>query len=97
LYSECDIWIATSRLEGFHNPPAEAALCGCCVFVNNNKQNGCGDYATNETSHIYSSVDDLIEKIKCADYSKVIKMQTLIREKIGSRESNMAKLVEALK
>jgi len=97
LYSSCHVWIATSKMEGFHNPPTEAALCGCLVVCSDNPHNGCGDYANSETAETYATSDGLVSLMDNLDYSKVPKMQELLRTKIGSRETNMAKLVEALK
>ncbi|HVT88762.1 MAG TPA: glycosyltransferase family 4 protein [Tepidisphaeraceae bacterium] len=31
LYSACDVWLCTSRCEGFHLPPMEAMACRCPV------------------------------------------------------------------
>jgi glycosyltransferase involved in cell wall biosynthesis len=31
IYAECDVWLCTSRSEGFHLPPHEAMACRCPV------------------------------------------------------------------
>jgi len=96
LYSSCHVWVATSTLEGFHNPPAEAGLCGALVMVYDHKQNGSMDYVSKWTGETYTDVDELIEKIENADYSKVAKMQRRLRKHIGNRKHNMKKMVEIL-
>ena len=97
LYNKCSIWLATSTKEGFHSPPAEACLCGCLVVCNRLKRNGMQDYATDETAMRYSSNLELLECVGDADWSKVAKMQKVLRENIGNRKSNMKRLVRILK
>lgn len=43
-YNDVKIWVATSTLEGLHNPPLEAGLCGCPVICNTHTRNGMFDY-----------------------------------------------------
>ena len=97
LYNECKIWFAPTELEGFHQCPAEANLCGCLVVCNRMPSNGMGDYATDETAMRYNTWEELIECIENPDFSKVPKMQKVLREKIGSREDNMKIFVEILR
>lgn len=92
LYNICDVWFSDSTLEGFHNVPAEAAMCGCLVMCNDKTHNGMGDYADEDTARIFHSKEEMFEQ--SFDFSKVEKMKALIAEKIGTREQNMKKLVE---
>ena len=99
FYNQCHIWYAPTKLEGFHNIPVEAALCGCLILCLNNPKNGMGDYANEETAHIYDPGDEIspVEYIDRPDYSKVKKMDAYLRLRIGSRERNMKRFVECLK
>jgi hypothetical protein len=56
-----------------------------------------GDYATEETAMRYSTEDELMDCLDNPDYSKVEKMQKILREKIGSRSENMKRMVKLLK
>ncbi len=96
FYSCCDIIFTPTELEGFHNVGAEANLCGCLVFCNRMHSNGMGDYATEETAECFSGWDELLSKLENPDFSKVPKMQKVLREMVGSREENMTKLVELI-
>ncbi len=96
FYSCCDIIFTPTELEGFHNVGAEANLCGCLVFCNRMPSNGMGDYATEETAECFSGWDELLSKLKNPDFSKVPKMQKVLRERVGSREENMTKFVELI-
>lgn len=96
LYNSCKIWLATTELEGFHNVPAEAALCGCLVVCNKHKHNGMSDYADDTTAMRYSTPEEALSCLKNPDYSLVPRMQEKIREKIGSREKNMQRFVELI-
>lgn len=96
FYNECDIWLALSELEGFHQVPAEAALCGCSIVYNNIDSGGCHDYCTPETATPFTSFEGLVEAIENLKFGKVDKMKWLLHEKIGDRENNMRKLVEVL-
>jgi hypothetical protein len=96
LYNKCDIWFAPTELEGFHNVPAEANLCGCLVVCNRLDSNGMGDYATEETAMRYSGYDEMLACIENPDYKKVGKMQAVLKEKIGSRFINMKRFVELI-
>ena len=103
FYSDCDIWFAPTVLEGFHNPPAEANLCGSLVVCSDNSRCGCHDYADRVTAEIYYSFDDAVnifERLQYPDFDtmgKVAIMQDVLKNKIGSREVNMARLVRMLK
>jgi len=97
IYQTCDTWFAPTALEGFHNPPSEAALCGAMVLCSSARKAGTSDYATPETAVVY----DVLENVKAEDFTpdpeKVAKMQEVLRTKIGTREQNMQRMVEMLK
>lgn len=96
LYQNCDIWFAPTELDSFHNPPPEANLCGCLVVCNRKPSNGMIDYATDETAMRYNTWEELLHCIDNPDFSKVAKMQEVLREKIDSREKNMRKMLEVI-
>lgn len=96
LYSKCHIWFAPTELEGLHNCPMEANLCGSLVVCSSKPRNGCLDFATPETAMIYDDLDEAVDMILEPDYDRLFNMQMLLRDKIGSREENMYKLVQSL-
>jgi hypothetical protein len=99
FYNNCDIWFAPTALEGFHQCPAEANLCGCLVVCNREDSNGMGDYATDETAMRYDYRDGPGAILMCiinSDFDKVEKMQEVLKTKIGNRETNMKKFVEMI-
>jgi hypothetical protein len=100
FYNECDIWLALSELEGFHQVPAEAALCGCGIIYNDVDSGGTRDYCTPETATPFKSFEELVQVIEDYDFykgDKVEKMLWLLNKKIGNRETNMKKFVEVLR
>jgi len=96
LYHKAEYWFSPSALEGFHNPPAEAAMCGCLLLCRDIRSGGTQDYATPETAHLWQSVEEAAEYIRNPDWSKVLKCQELIKSTIGTREQAMKKFVEVL-
>jgi hypothetical protein len=96
-YKFCSAWFSPTNLEGFHNVAAEANLCGCLVYCNRTESNGMGDYATEETAMRHSTWGEFMEGLKKPDFSKVLKMQNVLKNKIGSREKNMKRFVGLLK
>jgi len=105
FYNGIKVWVSTSELEGFHNPPTEAAMCGCAIVCTDHHRGGVSDYAiNNETALIYPS-GDLKFAAKCVmrlmnDYklrNKLDKnMKALLSSKIGDRESNMKRFMEVI-
>lgn len=95
FYNECHVWFAPTVLEGCHNPPIEAGLCGCKLVCNDNIHNGMVlDYANSNTALIYEEDNiemaaDLIEN-KLATLDNDALLQTLHKD-IGSRKDNMFK------
>ena len=99
IYNLCTIWVATSTQEGLHNPPIEAALCGCAVVFPDAPMGGCSDHCINgKTAWVYKArnPDDAAKVIRTADKSRNEAHQELIREKIGSRQVAMERLVACL-
>jgi len=105
FYNKVKVWVSPSELEGLHNCPHEAALCGCSLVVTDHPQGGVRDYATSDTSLIYSArdIDQAAEKVKqvMTDeklrknlYSNMIKR---LKDHIGSRECNMKKMINRFK
>ena len=96
IYSECDIWFSDTKMEGFHNVPAEAALFNCLIVCNRVNSNGMGDYATEETAERFSSIDEAVRIIKNPDWLKRDKMKVVLNA-IGSREYNMSRFASLIK
>jgi hypothetical protein len=94
FYNQTHIYIATTELEGFHQVPAEAALCGCHIICNNKISNGMSDYANEETADIID-FDNANKHLQFEiNSAKVQNMQYILTNNIGNRERNMRKLVE---
>ena len=105
FYNNIKVWMAPTELEGLHNPPMEASLCGCGLVSNDCHRNGMTDYAIHtETALVYPAGDLEIAE----QYVKLLledeelrqklnrNMVDLLRSKIGDRISNMKKLVEII-
>ena len=103
LYSKCHYWFVPTMLEGLHNPPMEASLCGCKIIVNDCERNGTIDYCIPWTTCLIyphgniSYAAEIIQKDETFDIHMVDAMNTQLREQIGNREENMLKLVKILK
>ncbi len=100
IYNSCHIWFAPTELEGLHNPPMEAALCGCLIVCNDDPMNGmCMDYAfDNNTAMIYHrrDIEQAAELIRHPNWGVVDRMYNHLRNNMGTREENMKKLVDYL-
>jgi len=96
IYNKCDIWCSVSDSEGLHNPPMEAALCGCELACYDTPLGGTCDYANKETAWLFKDVDSAVKQIKKIDYSKNVKCRELIYNKIGTREQNMKRLLNLI-
>ena len=96
FYNNFGVWFAPTESEGFHNPPAEAALYGCVVVCNRMETNGMMDYADDETAMRYNTFEEAVECVRNPDWNTVGRMQTRLWEKIGSREENMKRFVKIL-
>lgn len=103
FYNEIDIWLAPSKLEGLHIPPAEAMLTCCPVIGTNTELNGMNDYLIDKKTGIVTD-DNLNSFINGIEI--LIKDPMLRRVygneghseiySIGSREKNMKQLIEIL-
>ena len=97
VYQSCGIWFSATSLEGFHQVPMEAALCGSAIVCNDHARNGI-DYANHSTATIYkfNDVEDAVEKIHSVGFTKTYAMEEYIYEHIGTRSKNMKQFAEAL-
>ena len=105
-YNTIKVWIASSELEGLHNPPMEASLSGCGLVATNHPHSGTSDYVIpNETALVYKHgnrktaircIRKLIEdELLRENLNK--NMVELLHSKIGTRENNMSKFLDILK
>ncbi len=106
FYNKFLAWFAPTELEGLHNPPMEAALCGCALVCTDHPCGGMLDYARhNETALVYPARNlkvaaNYLDRIMHDDAlrMKLVKnMNMVLRQKIGDRITNMHKLREGLK
>ncbi len=97
MYSRCHIFYAPTVLEGFHNCPAEACLCGALVVASDVPSNGMGDYSSNQTAMIYHTIEEAAEMCRKPDYSRVVAMQDVLKHKVGGREVNMKRMAGLLR
>ena len=93
------------ELEGLHNPPMEASLSGCALVANDCVSSGTADYAIhNKTALIYKAGDAVgasscIKQLSNNDSMREelnLNMISLLKDKIGTREKNMAKFLEII-
>jgi hypothetical protein len=103
FFNSIKVWIATTELEGFHNPPTETSLAGAGLVATDHSMSGMSDYAIDEeTALIYNSGDlnQASENAKrlMTDNNLRLRLNNnmidLLKSKIGSREDNMKKMVE---
>jgi glycosyltransferase involved in cell wall biosynthesis len=98
FYSSCHIFFLPTVLEGLHNVGLEAALCGCLLVGSDHPLNGmiCDYLFDNGTGMVYSAgnIQAAAELIKDPNWLLVSKAQKFIVENIGSRETNMKKLIK---
>ncbi len=102
IYNSTKVWFAPTELEGLHNPPMEAALCGCSLVCTDHPRNGMNDYAIHgETALVYPArnakkaakyVQKLLSDPKLAQELNA-NMVNLLLTKIGDRKTNMGKLI----
>lgn len=99
-YNSCHIWFAPTELEGLHNVPIEAALCGCLIVCSDAPMNGMGfDYAFhNNTAMVYEArnIEEAAELIKNPNWDVVDRMYNHLKFSIDTREDNMKKMIEYL-
>ena len=105
FYNNIKIWVSASELEGLHNCPMEAALCGCALVCTDCKKGGVSDYAIHDkTSFVYPARDikkasEYIsmllndEQLRASMNSSLV---DLLHDKIGTRKDNMLRLLEII-
>lgn len=106
FYNQCRIWFTPSVLEGFHRVPAEAALCGCLVVAVDDERGGTADWLVDCFSGLrYKSIMEAVGMIRNVISDEIARnsadaMVAAAKHKlamdIGSKESCMKKLVEAI-
>ena len=99
FYNKCRVWVATSELEGFHQVPAEAALCGCSIVRPSTDRCGMNDYSGGCASATMVYGDGLEDAVDALDYAwgrNEIAMRECIIDRIGDRAENMDKFVHLL-
>ena len=105
LYNGLRVWIAPTELEGLHNPPMEAGLCGCALVCTDHGRSGMSDYALDgETAMVYPARDIAAgaERVGALLRDEALRarlggtLDRLLREKIGGRERNMSRLLDML-
>jgi hypothetical protein len=97
MYQACHYFFAPTELEGFHNPPAEAALCGSEVICMNRPRNGCMDYCASGSAWVCDKLEEVAEIITARLWLfSPVPLRDMLKFKIGSREKNMKRLVEVL-
>lgn len=105
-YNTIRVWVASSELEGLHNPPMEASLAGCGLVATDHPRSGTTDYVIpNETALVYSHGDTvgankhISRMLEDENLRSILNgnMKELLKNKIGTREHNMARFLEILK
>jgi len=105
-YNNIKVWVSCSTLEGFHNPPVEAALCGCSLVATSHYKGGTLDYTDEGINcekylgvsgdlqeHMEQGIRRYLNNPEYAiTHNK--RLQESIKTKIGSREENMKKMLE---
>jgi len=103
-YNTIRVWFAPIELEGLHNPPMEAALCGCAVVATDHPRSGMGDYINGDTALTYSArdldvaaqaVESLLDDPERCDQLSV-NMKSLLLEKMGTRKANMERFLSCV-
>jgi len=101
FYNNINVWLAPTKSEGLHLPPAEAMMTGCPVVTTDAELSGTQDYVEHEVTGLVSE-NNLESFIKCVERLVVDKdlrvtLGENTRKKIeslGDRETNMRKMVE---
>lgn len=103
LYSATDIWLAPTKNEGLHLPPAEAMLCNTAVVGTNAELSGMRDYLQHKTNGLVANntYKDFVDNIEMLLKNKKLlnNLKRKSREKIvnlGDRKTNMQRLVDLL-
>lgn len=105
FYNGIKVWIAPTELEGLHNPPMEASLCGCGLVATDHKRNGMNDYAIHGKTALVYKAGNIKQAIEYTNLLLVDdslrnelnkNMVDLLHSKIGNREDNMKKMIEII-
>ncbi len=103
FYNKIKVWVSPTELEGLHNCPMEASLCGCGLVVTDCESGGTSDYAIHEQTalvypkrHIKTASRQVRRLIKDDKLRKQLNdnMIELLRSKIGDRKTNMSKFLK---
>lgn len=102
FYNKIKVWISPSELEGLHNCPMEASLCGCGLVATDHPKGGTSDYAIHDKTSLVYPAGDLdvatarVRQLLLDDKFRLYLNNNMIehlREKIGDRKSNMKKML----
>lgn len=103
FYNGVDVWLAPSKQEGLHMPPAEAMMTGCPVVGNNTILSGTKDYLVNKQSGLVSKNDynDFRRCVELLYNNNDLRIELGSRtrgyiEAIGSREKNMTEFIKLI-
>jgi len=105
FYNKIKVWLSPSELEGLHNCPMEASLCGCGLVGTDHPRGGIQDYAVDqETALLYQAqnVEEAARKAKLLMDDNLLRdklqrqMVNILKTKIGNRQDNMKKMVQVL-
>jgi hypothetical protein len=105
MYNSIRVWIAPTELEGLHNPPMEASLCGCALVCTDHPRSGMSDYAVHRKTALLYPARNLevaaayVKELMCDDDLAGYlnnNMVSLLREKIGTRKENMLKMLHVI-
>jgi hypothetical protein len=105
-YNKIKVWFAPTELEGLHNPPMEASLCGCGLVCCDHKMSGMSDYAMhNLTALVYPArnikvaAKYVLQLLEDDNLRELLNknMKEILRDKIGSRETNMKHFLDVIK
>jgi len=102
-YNKIKVWFSPSELEGLHNPPMEAGLCGCSLVCTDHYMSGVSDFAIHKkTALVYPArnlkvarfhINELLQneplRIELND-----NLRSVLKNKIGSRKENMSYLIK---
>jgi glycosyltransferase involved in cell wall biosynthesis len=97
FYAKCDIWFAPSKLEGFSNVPAEAALCGCLVFGLARSSAGTNDWLDDKSGHLFTSPQNAAEQLRNPCFERIDEAQYRLAFKIGPRKKAMKRFARLMK
>jgi len=103
FYNSVKVWVAPSELEGLHNCPMEASLCGCGVVATDHARGGTRDYTISDENCLKYKSRDLEQATE--QTRRLLeddelrgdlqhKMSELLHNKIGDRKKNMTKMME---